>query len=86
MQRALESAIGLSRRPTSASWMLLFLIPADVRSNFIVALPRHATELRQILGSMLRTRRRAFLLLYYTEKRHLPKPVCPAGNTSLRRY
>src|SRR5439155_19519049 len=34
MQRALDSAIGLPRRSTSASRMLLFLIPADVRRSF----------------------------------------------------
>jgi hypothetical protein len=33
MQRALESAIGLPRRSTSALWMLVFLMPADVSSN-----------------------------------------------------
>jgi hypothetical protein len=35
MQRALDSAIGLPSRSTSASWMLVFLIPADVRRNFM---------------------------------------------------
>ena len=34
MQRALDSAIGLPRRSTSASWMLGFLMPADVRRSF----------------------------------------------------
>ena len=34
MHRALHSAIGLPRRPTRASWMLGFLMPADVRRNF----------------------------------------------------
>src|ERR687895_2827346 len=33
MQRALDSAIGLPRRSTSASWMLAFLMPADVSRN-----------------------------------------------------
>src|SRR5690606_4443271 len=33
MQRALDSAIGLFSRSTSASWMLVFRIPADVSSN-----------------------------------------------------
>ena len=33
MQRALDSAIGLPRSSTSASWMLVFLMPADVRRN-----------------------------------------------------
>src|SRR3954449_923016 len=36
IQRALESAIGLPRRSTSASWMLGFLMPADVSSNRIM--------------------------------------------------
>src|SRR3954447_22511069 len=34
MQRALDSLIGLSSRSTSASWMLAFLMPADVRRSF----------------------------------------------------
>src|SRR6266852_6364626 len=33
MQRALDSAIGLPRRSTSASWMLAFLMPAEVRRS-----------------------------------------------------
>jgi hypothetical protein len=36
MQRALDSPIGLPRRSTSASWMLVFLMPAEVRRNLIV--------------------------------------------------
>src|SRR6266511_2677816 len=36
IQRALESAIGLPSRSTSALWMLAFLIPAEVRRSFIV--------------------------------------------------
>ena len=39
MQRALDSAIGLPSRPTSALWMLVFLMPADVRRSFIMPLP-----------------------------------------------
>jgi len=35
MQRALDSAIGLPRRSTSASRMLAFLIPESVRRSFI---------------------------------------------------
>ena len=38
MQRALDSAIGLPSRSTSALWMLVFLMPADVRSNFMMPL------------------------------------------------
>jgi hypothetical protein len=33
MQSAADSAISLPNRPTSASWMLAFLIPAEVRSS-----------------------------------------------------
>src|SRR5215211_285736 len=33
MQRALASAIGLPSRSTSASWMLVFLMSADVSRN-----------------------------------------------------
>ena len=36
MQRALDSAIGLPSRSTSASWMLAFLMPADVRRNLML--------------------------------------------------
>src|SRR5215212_8363249 len=35
MHSALDSAIGLPSSSTSASWMLAFLIPADVRRNFM---------------------------------------------------
>src|SRR6476620_2027678 len=34
IQRALDSAIGLPSRSTSASWMLVFLTPAEVRTSF----------------------------------------------------
>src|SRR5215213_4341254 len=37
MQRALDSAIGLPRRSTSALWMLVFLMPAGVRRGRMVA-------------------------------------------------
>jgi hypothetical protein len=33
MQRALDSAIGLPRRSTSALWMLVFVMPAEVSRN-----------------------------------------------------
>src|SRR5262245_44314066 len=36
MQRAVDSAIGLPRRSTSASRMLLFLMPAEVRRSFVL--------------------------------------------------
>src|SRR4051812_42418017 len=35
MQRASDSAIGLPSRSTRASWMLVFLMPADVRRSFM---------------------------------------------------
>src|SRR6266540_6851131 len=38
MQRASDSAIGLPRRSTSASWMLVFLMPAEVRRYFMMPL------------------------------------------------
>jgi hypothetical protein len=34
MQRALDSAIGLPSRSTSASWLLAFLMPAEVSRSF----------------------------------------------------
>jgi hypothetical protein len=40
MQRALDSVIGLPSRPTSASWMLVFLMPAEVRRNLIMSWSR----------------------------------------------
>ena len=36
MQRALDSVIGLPSSSTSASWMLVLLIPAEVRRSFII--------------------------------------------------
>src|SRR6266852_7683015 len=36
MQRALDSAIGLPSRSTSALWMLVFLMPAEVRRNLML--------------------------------------------------
>src|SRR5205823_14949617 len=36
MQRALASSIGLPRRSTSALWMLVFLMPAEVRRNLML--------------------------------------------------
>ena len=44
MQRALDSAIGLPRRSTSASWMLVFLMPADVRRNLMMPRAAHHRE------------------------------------------
>ncbi len=39
MHRALDSAIGLPRRSTNASWMLAFLTPESVRRSFIASFP-----------------------------------------------
>src|SRR6266540_185784 len=36
MQRASDSGIGLPSRSTSASWMLVFLMPAEVRRNLML--------------------------------------------------
>src|SRR5689334_17210100 len=51
MQRALDSAIGLPSSSTSASWMLAFLMPADVSRNRMmplrVILLSHARSLSQ---------------------------------------
>ena len=38
MQRASDSAIGLPSSSTSASWMLAFLMPADVRRSLMLRL------------------------------------------------
>jgi hypothetical protein len=38
MQRALAAASGLPSSSTSALWMLVFLMPAEVRSNFMLSL------------------------------------------------
>jgi hypothetical protein len=38
MMSALDSAIGLPRRPTSSSWILGFLMPPEVSSNFMMPL------------------------------------------------
>src|SRR5579864_9745642 len=49
MQRASDSAIGLPKRPTSASWMLAFLMPAEVRRYFIVTFPIGTQQFHQAL-------------------------------------
>src|SRR5437762_1281556 len=41
MQRALDSAIGLPSRSTSALWMLVFLMPAEVRRNLMLPFLGH---------------------------------------------
>src|SRR5512138_3352508 len=57
MTRALDSAIGLPSRSTSALWMLVFLMPAEVSSNFMMSLLAgfmEAERLRQSRCSKLR--------------------------------
>jgi hypothetical protein len=36
MQRALDSAVGLPSRSSSALWMLVFVMPESVRRSFIM--------------------------------------------------
>src|SRR3954451_6728355 len=38
IQKAMDSAIGLLNKTTSASWMLVFLMPADVSRYFMLPL------------------------------------------------
>ena len=65
MQRALDSAIGLPSRSTSASWMLGFLMPADVRRSRMMPLllasgstvGRPSAE-RQLIGPVPRSLQR----------------------------
>src|SRR5205809_8147625 len=49
MQRALDSLIGLPSRSTSASRMLAFLMPADVRRSFILP-PESVLQDEKALG------------------------------------
>src|SRR5688572_18729060 len=53
MQRALESAIGLPSRSTSASWMLVFLMPAEVRRYFMMPLLADLLGAERLLQSLL---------------------------------
>ena len=54
--RALDSAIGLPSKSTSASWMLVFLMPLEVRRSFMVP-PGAITAGETSLGaSRIRTR------------------------------
>src|SRR5690242_6737158 len=46
MTRALDSAVGLPSRLTSALWMLVFLMPADVSSNLMQPLLASLEPLR----------------------------------------
>ena len=53
MQRALDSAIGLPSRSTSALWMLVFLMPAEVRRNFMMPLLADFMGAERLLQSLL---------------------------------
>src|SRR5690349_20009153 len=44
MHRALDSAIGLPSRSMSALWMLVFLMPVEVRRYFMIPLPAACPE------------------------------------------
>src|SRR6266851_9222542 len=52
IQRALDSAIGLPRRSTSALWILVFLMPAEVRRYFIVPLLVDVMRAERLLQSL----------------------------------
>src|SRR5438094_6461827 len=52
MQRALDSAIGLPRRSTSALWILVFLMPAEVRRYFIMPLFVDVMRAERLLQSL----------------------------------
>src|SRR4051794_33873547 len=54
MQRALDSAIGLPRRSTSALWMLGFLTPADVRRYLMLPLLADVMRAKRLLPIPLR--------------------------------
>ena len=59
MQRASDSAIGLPSSSSSASWMLAFLMPAEVRRSFNLSetAPRRATHRsRRSTGDVRATR------------------------------
>src|SRR4051794_10318075 len=47
MQRALDSLIGLPSRSTSAFWMLVFLMPADVRRSLMLP-PGSVLQVRRL--------------------------------------
>src|SRR4249919_1652311 len=55
MHTALDSAMGLPRRSSSAAWMLGFLMPAEVRSSFTIRQPseRRRDVLERQAGPLL---------------------------------
>src|ERR1035438_2602431 len=52
IQRALDSAIGLPRRSTSALWILVFLMPAEVRRYFMIPLLVDVMRAERLLQSL----------------------------------
>src|SRR4029450_10286188 len=52
MQRALDSAIGLPRRSMSASWILVFLMPAEGRRYFMMPLLADFMGAERLLSSL----------------------------------
>src|SRR4030095_12799600 len=58
MHRALDSGIGLPRRSTSALWMLVFLMPADVRRSFMMPLLADLVRAERLLQRELQDRQR----------------------------
>src|SRR6266496_5620711 len=52
MQRALDSAIGLPSRSTSALWMLVLLMPAEVSRNFMIPLLADFMGAERLLKSL----------------------------------
>jgi hypothetical protein len=47
MHSALELAMGLPRRSSSAAWMFAFFTPAEVRSSFMMPLSKLAERASQ---------------------------------------
>ena len=86
MQRALDSPTGLPSRSTSASWMLAFLMPADVSRSF--KLP--PLRCRRERSGRVRTRTRLRLadeqelIASGQVQRPLspPRPTCARGTTT----
>src|SRR5215469_13212498 len=62
MQRALDSAIGLPSRSTSAPWMLVLLMPAEVRRSLMMTLAvkslfEHSVEMGNHMFGITRLRK-----------------------------
>src|SRR5262245_27840652 len=69
MQRALDSAIGLPRSSTSAAWMLVFLMPAEVSRSLM--LPPGVTVSNWVLTQRLSGR--AQLIVRRSHGRDIPE-------------